>query len=160
MLHTLCHQGNANKNNNETLLHTYLPLFSRSVESNSSTPRTAACQASLSFTVSRSSLKLMSIGSVMPSNHLILRHPLLLLPPILLSIRILSNELPLPIRWPKHCSPHPCENGQHPDTDNATHWRGRRATGPLPTREGTPPHPGRDPSPPPEGTQQCSPLKN
>ena len=59
------------------------------------TPWTAACQASLSFTISRSSLKLMSIESVMPSNHLILC-PLLLLPSILSSIRIFSNQSVLP----------------------------------------------------------------
>ena len=56
------------------------------------TPWTAACQASLSFTISRSLLKLMSIESVMPSNHLILCHPLLLLPAIFPSIRVFSNE--------------------------------------------------------------------
>ena len=61
------------------------------------TPWTAACQASLSFTNSRSLLKLMSIESVMPSNHLILCRPLLLLPPIPPSIRVFSNEPALPI---------------------------------------------------------------
>ena len=55
-------------------------------------PQTAAHQASLSFTACRSSLKLMSIESVMPSNHLILSHPLLLLPSIFTSIRVFSNE--------------------------------------------------------------------
>ena len=64
------------------------------------TPRTAARQASLSITISRSLLRLMSIKSVMPSNHLILCHPLLLLPPIPPSIRVFSNELALCIRWP------------------------------------------------------------
>ena len=63
-------------------------------------PWTAACQASLSITNSRSLLKLMSIESVMPSNHLILCHPFLLLPSIFPSIRIFSNELVLCIRWP------------------------------------------------------------
>ena len=62
---------------------------------------TSACQASLSFTISRSLLKLMSIKSVMPSNHLILCHPLLL-PSILPSTRVFSNELALHIRWPKY----------------------------------------------------------
>ena len=64
-------------------------------------PWTAACQASLSFAISRSLLKLMSIKSVMPSNHLILCRPLLLLPSIFPSIRVFSNELALRIRWPK-----------------------------------------------------------
>ena len=65
------------------------------------TPWTAACQASLSFTNSQSLFKLMSIKSVMPSNHLILCRPLLLLPSIFPSIRVFSNELVLRIRWPK-----------------------------------------------------------
>ena len=64
------------------------------------TPWTAACQASLSITSSQSLLKLMSIESVMPSNHLILCHPLLLLPSIFPSIRVFSNESVFPIRWP------------------------------------------------------------
>ena len=65
-------------------------------------PRTIAHQASLSFTVSQSLLK--SIDSVMPSNHLILCHPLLLLPSIFPSIRVFSNELALLIQWPKYRS--------------------------------------------------------
>ena len=65
------------------------------------TPRTAACQASLSITNSQSLCKLTSIESVMPSNHLILCRPLLLLPSIFPSIRVFSNESALPIRWPK-----------------------------------------------------------
>ena len=68
------------------------------------TPWTAACQASLSITSSQGLLKLMSIESVIPSNHLILCHPLLLLPSILLSIRVFSNESVLRIRWPKYWS--------------------------------------------------------
>ena len=68
------------------------------------TPWTAARQAFLSFTNSRSLLKLMSIALVMPSNHLILCYPLLLSPSILPSIRVFSNELVLPIRWPKYWS--------------------------------------------------------
>ena len=68
------------------------------------TPWTAAHQASLSITNSRSLLKLMSIESVMPSNHLILCHPLLLLPSILPSIRVFSSESALWIRWPKYWS--------------------------------------------------------
>ena len=78
--------------------------FSHSVVSDSATPWTAACQTSLSFTISRSVLKLMSIESVMPSNHLILYCSLLLLPWIFLSIRIFSNESALCIRWPKFWS--------------------------------------------------------
>ena len=68
------------------------------------TPWTAAHQASLSITNSHSLLKLMSIESVMPSNHLILCHPLLLLPSVFLSIRVFSNESVLCIRWPKFWS--------------------------------------------------------
>ena len=64
------------------------------------TPWTAAGQASLSFTISWSLLKLMSIDSVMPPNHLILCGPLLLLPSIFPSIRVFSSELALCIRWP------------------------------------------------------------
>ena len=66
------------------------------------TPWTAACQSSLSFTISWSLLKLMPIESVMPSNHLILCHPLPLLPSIFPSIRIFPNESALCIRWPKY----------------------------------------------------------
>ena len=66
------------------------------------TPWTVACQTSLPFSISQSLLKLMSIESVMPSNHLILCHPLLLLPSVFPSIRIFSNEWALHIRWPKY----------------------------------------------------------
>ena len=66
------------------------------------TPWTAAHQVSLSITNSWSLLKLMSTESVMPSNHLILCHPLLLLPSIFPTIRVFSNELALHIRWPKY----------------------------------------------------------
>ena len=72
--------------------------------SNSATPWTAAPQASLSFTVSWCLLKLMSVESVMPSNHLSLCCPLLLLPSIFSSIRVFSNESALHIRWPKYWS--------------------------------------------------------
>ena len=65
---------------------------------------TAACQTSLSFTISRSLLKLMVIQSVMPSNHLILCQPVLLLPSIFPSMRVFSNESVLRIRWPKYWS--------------------------------------------------------
>ena len=68
------------------------------------TPWIAAHQPSPSFTISRSLLKLMSIESVVPSNHLILCHPLLLLPLIFPSIRVFSNELALYIRWSKDWS--------------------------------------------------------
>ena len=67
-------------------------------------PWTAAHQASLSITNSQSLPKLMSMESVMPSNNLILCRPLLLLPSILPSIRVFSNESILCIRWPKYCS--------------------------------------------------------
>ena len=70
----------------------------------SATPWTAAHQASLSITNSQSLLRLTSIESVMPSNHLILCHPLLLLPSIFPSIRAFSNESVLCIRWPKYWS--------------------------------------------------------
>ena len=68
------------------------------------TPWITARQASLSITSSRSSLKLASIESVMPSSHLILGHPLLLLPAIPPSIRVFSNESTLRMRWPKYWS--------------------------------------------------------
>ena len=67
-------------------------------------PWTAACQASLSITNAQNLLKLMSIESVMPSNHLILCRPLLFLPSIFPSIRVFSNESDLCIRWPKDWS--------------------------------------------------------
>ena len=67
-------------------------------------PWTAACQATLSIIYSRSLLKLMSIKLMMPSNHLILYRPLLLLPSIFPSIRVFSGNLALRIRWPKHWS--------------------------------------------------------
>ena len=79
-----------------------LVQFICSVISDSATPWTAAHQASLSITNSQSLLKLMSIKSVMPSNHLILLCPLLLLPSIFPSIRVFSSESTLHIRWPKY----------------------------------------------------------
>ena len=81
-----------------------LLLFSCQVVSESVTPWTAACQASLLLTMSRSSPKFMSIESVMPSNHLILCCPLLLLPSIFPSIRVFSNESAPRIRRPKYWS--------------------------------------------------------
>ena len=89
---------------------TSIVYFSQSVSSVAQscptlwTPWTAACQATLSITNSQSLLKLMSIEWVMPSNHLILCCPLLLLPSIFTSIRIFSDESVLHIRWPKYCS--------------------------------------------------------
>ena len=68
------------------------------------TPWIAACQASLSITISRSSLRLTSIESVVPSSHLILCRPHLLLPPIPPSIRVFSNESAVHMRWPKYWS--------------------------------------------------------
>jgi len=78
--------------------------FSCSVVFDSETPWTAAHQVSLSIANSQSLLKLMSIKSVMPSNHLILCHPLLLLPSVFPSIRVFSSESVLQIRWPKYWS--------------------------------------------------------
>ena len=78
--------------------------FSRSVVSDSVSPWTTALQASLSITNSRSLPKLMSIESVMPSNHLVLCRPLLFLPSIFPNIRVFSNESALHIRWPKYWS--------------------------------------------------------
>ena len=78
--------------------------FNHSVVSDFATPWTLAHQASLYITNSQSLLKLTSIELIMPSNHLILCHPLLLLPSIFPSIRVFSNELVLCIRWPKYWS--------------------------------------------------------
>ena len=77
---------------------------SRPVVPDSVTQWTAACQASLSLTISWSLPKFMSLASVMPSSHLILWHPLLLLPSIFHSIRDFSNMSALRIRWPKYWS--------------------------------------------------------
>ena len=79
-------------------------LFSHSVVSPFANPWTAACQASLSFTISLSLFKFMFIESVMPSNYLILCRPLLLLPSIFPTIRIFSNESAFCIRWPEYWS--------------------------------------------------------
>ena len=81
-----------------------LVQFSHSVMSDPATPWTVARQASLSITNSQSLFKLMSIKSVMPSNHLILCHPLLYLPSTFPSIMVFSNELALCIWWPKYWS--------------------------------------------------------
>ena len=79
-------------------------MFSYTLVSDFMTPWTASCQASLSFTISQSLFKLMSLESAMPSNHLILFHCLLLWPSIFPSIRVFSNESVLHIRWPKYWS--------------------------------------------------------
>ena len=81
-----------------------------------STPWIAALHASLSITISRSTLKLTSIESVMPSSHLILCRPLLLLPPIPPSIRAFSNESTLHMRWPKYWSLQRDSNAQRTST--------------------------------------------
>ena len=78
--------------------------FRHSVVSNSLTPWTVAHQASLSITNFQKLLKLMSFESVMPSNYLILCHPLFFLPSVFPSIMVFSNESALPIRWPKYWS--------------------------------------------------------
>ena len=80
----------------------WLLLFSRLLMYDSATPWTAACQASLTITTSQSLFKLMSIGLMISSNHLILCCPLLLLPSIFPSIRVFSNESTLGIRWPEY----------------------------------------------------------
>ena len=91
-----------------------LVQFSRSVMSNSVTPWTAACQAFLSVTKSRNPPKPMSIELVMPSNHLILSRPLLLLPSIFPNISVFSNESALHIRWPKSFSFNISPSSEHP----------------------------------------------
>ena len=94
--------------NQSKILYDQPPQFS-SVQSLSrvrlfATPWITACQVSLSITISRSSLRLMFIESMIPSSHLILCRPLLLLPPIPPSIRVFSNESTLSMRWPKYWS--------------------------------------------------------
>ena len=87
--------------------HTYLCMINVQLLNNVrlfATPWTATCQSSLSFTISQSLLKFMSIESVMPSNHFILCHLLLLLPSIFSSIRVFSSDSALHIRWPKYWS--------------------------------------------------------
>ena len=91
------------KNTDRAFLKNWLVQFSQSCPTLCDA-RTAAHKASLSITNSQRLLKLMSIESVMPSSHLILCHPLLLLPSIFPSIRVFSNESVLCIRWPKYWS--------------------------------------------------------
>ena len=86
------------------IMHQFSSVQSLSCVRLFATPWTAACQASLSITNSRSSLRLTSIESVMPSSHLILGCPLFLLPPIPPSIRVFSYESTLRMRWPKYWS--------------------------------------------------------
>ena len=90
--------------NTYTHIYTFSSVQSLSCVRLFATPRVAALQASLSITNSWSLPKLMSIESVIPSSHLILCHPLLLLPPILPNIRVFSNESTLLMRWPKYWS--------------------------------------------------------
>ena len=121
ILYCLSHQGSPcmyvhimyyNTYNNMPILHKIIKILYNKIRSDQSlshvwlfaTPWIAAGQASLSITNSRSSPKLTSIESVMPSSHLILCHPLLLLPPITPSIRVFSNESTLRMRWPKYWS--------------------------------------------------------
>ena len=99
-----CKESDTTEQLHFTSFDTKVSPFSLSVLSDSATPWTAACQASLSITNSRSLLKLIFIESVMPSNHLIPCCPLLLLPSVFPSIRVFSNELALHIRWPKYWS--------------------------------------------------------
>ena len=112
-LHTLCFSNffdcDPTRRNTFYVLHLDQAHIHSPVQSLSrvwllATPWIAARQVSLSITNSRSSPKLLSIKSVMPSSHLILRRPLLLLPPIPPSIRVFSNESTLRMRWPKYWS--------------------------------------------------------
>ena len=112
-LHTLCFSNffdcDPTRRNTFYVLHLDQAHIHSPVQSLSrvwllATPWIAACQASLSITKSQSSLKLMSLESVMPSSHLTLCHPLLLLPPVPHSIRVFSNESTLRMRWPKYWS--------------------------------------------------------
>ena len=92
-------EGDSNVQNREIL---FSSVYSLSRVRLFATPWTAACQASLPITNCQSLLKPISIESVMPSNHLILCRPLLLLPSVFPSIRVFSNESVLRLKWPKH----------------------------------------------------------
>ena len=98
------HKSQTRLSNKTTTNYGIQLLFSCSVVSNSMTLLTASCQAFLSFIISRSLCKLLSIESMMPSNHLILCRPLLFLTSIFPSIRVFSNELTLHIMWSKYWS--------------------------------------------------------
>ena len=98
------HKSQTRLSNKTTTNYGIQLLFSCSVVSNSMTLLTALCQAFLSFIISRSLCKLLSIESMMPSNHLILCRPLLFLTSIFPSIRVFSNELTLHIMWSKYWS--------------------------------------------------------
>ena len=102
--HTHMHTHTHAHTHTHTHTHIFVVIQSLSCLQLSAIPCTAAHQASLSFTTCQSLLKLMSIELVMPSNHLILCHPLLLLPSIFPSNRVFSNKSTLPIRWPKYWS--------------------------------------------------------
>ena len=96
----------------ELLSNPFLLLLSCQVVFDSAIPWTAACQASLSFTLSPSSVNFMSLESVMPSNCLMLHHSFLLLPSIFPSIRVFPNESAICIRWPK-CQETGMRMGKH-----------------------------------------------
>ena len=100
----ISHRGNANLNHSKRFpyMHSVLILVAQSCPKLFVNPWTAACQASLFITNSWSSLKLMSIESLMPSNHLILCRPLFFLPSIFPSLRVISNESVFHIRWAKY----------------------------------------------------------
>ena len=109
----MCSDGQNTKLVITSLFHVSSVPFSCSVVSDSLRPHELQ-QASLSITNSRSLLKHMSIESVMPSSHLILCRPLLLLPPIPPSIRVFSNESALRMRWPKYWSFSFSPSNEHP----------------------------------------------
>ena len=104
LYHRCKHQCSEKANNVLALLWPHSSVQSLSCVQLFATPWIAARQASLSITISQSSLRLTSIEPVMPSSHLILGRPLLLLPPIPHSIRVFSNESTLRLRWPKYWS--------------------------------------------------------
>ena len=100
----LCWQSNVSAFQYAKLVITFLPRSKRLLISWLQSPSTVILEPTLSITNSRSSLRLTSFESVMPSSHFILCHPLLLLPPIPLIIRVFPNESPLRMRWPKNWS--------------------------------------------------------
>ena len=98
-------------------------------------PWTAARQASLSFTISWSLLKLMSIESVMSSNYLVLRHLLLLLPSVFTSIKVFSDELGLHIRWSKHLPSLGSKEAEHPYCQRRSCGNSNKTLPPFPHPE-------------------------